>query len=85
MMPRYFFDTHDGELATPDEIGIDLTTREDVESTVRDLLFDLGHAELLKGADRTFTAIVRNAEGAVEYRGSLTLRIDACYASVKRK
>ena len=84
-MPRYFFDTNDGELAIPDEIGIDLKTREDVESTVRDLLFDLGHAELLKGVDRTFTAVVRNAEGTVEYRGSLTLRIDACYAANKSK
>lgn len=84
-MQRYFFDTHDGELAIPDETGIDLTTREDVESTVRDLLFDLSHAELLKGADRTFTATVRNAEGAVEYRGSLILRINACYADHKIK
>ena len=84
-MARYFFDTHDGELAIADEIGIDLTTRDDVESTVRDLLFDLGHAELQKDSDRTFTAVVRNTEGAVEYRGSLTLRVDACYATTKSK
>ena len=37
-MTRYFFDTHDGEQEMPDEIGIDLPTREDVESTVRVLL-----------------------------------------------
>ena len=84
-MPLFYFDTDDGELAIRDEIGIDLTTREDVESTTRDLLFDLGHAEVLKGADRIFNATVRDAEGAVVYRGSLTLRIDACYASDNSK
>ncbi len=84
-MPLFFFDTHDGELTVRDEIGIDLATREDVESTTRDLLFDLGHAEVLNGADRIFTATVRDAVGMVAYRGSLTLRIDACYASDNSK
>ncbi len=82
-MPRYFFDTNDGDLAIRDEIGIDLTSHGDVERTTRDLLFDLGHAELLKGVDRTFTAIVRNERGAVEYRGAMTLRIDLCHVPIK--
>ena len=75
-MPRYFFDTDDGERQIQDKDGIDLPIFDDIRATVRDLLFDLGHAELLSGKDRVFTAAVRDERGITVYRGSMLLRID---------
>ena len=75
-MPRYFFDTDDGERQIRDENGIDLPSMDDIGSMTRDLLFDLGHAELLNGKDRVFTAAVRDEQGITVYRGSMILRID---------
>ena len=74
-MARYFFDTDDGERQVRDEIGIDLASIDDIASTTRDLLIDLGYAQILSGKDRVFKAIVRDVQGAVVYRGSVVLRI----------
>ena len=75
-VPRYFFDTDDGERQIQDKDGIELPTLDDIRATVRDLLFDLGHAELLNGQDRVFTALVRDERGMAVYRGSMTLKIE---------
>ena len=75
-MPRYFFDTDDGERQIRDENGIDLPSMDDIGSMTRDLLFDLGHVEILNGRDRVFTALVRDERGMVVYRGSMTLRVE---------
>ncbi len=75
-MPRYFFDTDDGERQIQDKDGIDLPSMDDIGSMTRDLLFDLGHAELLNGKHRVFTAAVRDEQGITVYRGSMILRID---------
>ena len=75
-MPRYFFDTDNGERQFRDHAGIDLASADDIPSTTRDLLFDLGHAEILKGQDRVFIAVVRDERGATVYRGSMVLRVD---------
>ncbi len=75
-MPRYFFDTDDGERQFRDDTGIDLASADDVAFTTRDLLFDLGHAELFNGKDRLFTATVRDKQGITVYRGSMVLRVD---------
>ncbi len=64
-MPRYFFDTDDGERQFRDDTGIDLASADDVAFTTRDLLFDLGHAELFNGKDRLFTATVRDKQGKI--------------------
>lgn len=75
-MPRYFFDVDDGERQIRDEAGIDLVCRSDIEATTRDLLYDLGHAKLLNGRDRVFTAVVRDEQGATVYHGSMVLRVE---------
>ena len=75
-MPRYYFDTNDGERKVHDESGVDLASVDDIEATTRDLLLDLGHAKLLDGKDRRFTAVVRDDQGATVYHGSMVLRID---------
>ncbi len=82
-MPRYFFDTEDGERAIQDKVGIELSTFDDIRATVRDLLFDLGHAELLSGRDRMFTAVVRDEQGIPVYRGSMTLKMDLVRPNTK--
>ncbi len=82
-MPRYFFDTDDGERQIQDKDGIDLSTLDDLPATVRDLLFDLGHAELLNGKDRVFTAAVRDERGVTVYRGTMVLRIDLVQPDTK--
>ena len=74
-MARYFFDTDDGERQVRDTIDIDLASIDDIASTTRDLLIDLGYAQILSGKDRVFKAIVRDVQGAVVYRGSVVLRI----------
>ena len=79
-MPRFYFDTHDGDIAIRDEVGVNLTALENVSSTTRDLLFDLGHAELMRGEERVFTAVVRNSTGDAVYQASMTLRFDTCHA-----
>ena len=75
-MPRYFFDTDDGKRQIRDESGIDLPSMDDIGSMTRDLLFDLGHAELLNGKDRVFTAAVRDERGLTVYKGSMVLKIE---------
>ncbi len=75
-MPRYFFDTDDGERQIQDKDGINLPTFDDIRATARDLLFELGHAELLNGKDRVFATAVRDEHGITVYRGSMTLRVD---------
>ncbi len=82
-MPRYFFDTDDGERPIQDKDGIELPTVDDIRATVRDLLFDLGHAELLSGRDRMFTAVVRDERGIPVYRGSMTLKMDLVRPNTK--
>ncbi len=82
-MPRYFFDTDDGERPIQDKDGIELPNVDDIRATVRDLLFDLGHAELLSGRDRMFTAVVRDERGIPVYRGSMTLKMDLVRPNTK--
>ncbi len=75
-MPRYFFDTDDGERQIQDKDGIDLPSMDDIGSMTRDLLFDLGHAEPLNGKHRVFTAAVRDERGLTVYKGSMVLKIE---------
>ncbi len=82
-MPRYFFDTDDGERQIQDKDGIELPTLDNIHADVRDLLFDLGHVELLNGKDRVFTALVRDERGMLVYRGSMTLRVEVVRAANK--
>ena len=74
-MARYFFDTDDGQRQVRDDTGIDLASIDDIQSTTRDLLIDLGYAQILSGKDRVFKASVRDVQGVVVYRGSVVLRI----------
>jgi hypothetical protein len=80
---RYFFDTNDGTRTIRDDVGVDLACLADVRSTARDLLFDLGHAEVLNGRERVFIATVRDEQGAEIYCASMTLRVDVPHGSIR--
>lgn len=77
-VPRYYFDTDDGERRVQDQFGVDLGSEAEVAEATRDLLFDIGHAEILDGQDRVFTAAARDVRGVVVLRGSMVLRIESC-------
>ncbi len=74
-MPRYFFDTCDGERQVRDEAGIDLTSPEDIPREAAILLQGLGIAKMLEGRSRVFTVKVRREDGAFVYRGTAKLDI----------
>ena len=75
-MPRYFFDTCDGERQVRDETGIDLAGPQDIPREAAILLQGLGLAEMLKGRSRVFTVRVRRDDGAFVYRGTAKLDIE---------
>lgn len=76
VMPRYFFDTDDGERVYRDDVGMDFERLDDVKDSLRHLLSDLIQmGDVTEGA-RDLKAVVRNADGTVLYRGSVVLRIE---------
>ena len=75
-LPRYFFDTCDGERQVRDEAGIDLASPQDIAREAAILLQGLGLAEMLKGRSRVFTVRVRREDGAIIYRGTAKLDIE---------
>ena len=74
-LPRFYFDTCDGERQVRDELGIDLASRDDIPRETATLLMGLGQSEMLNGRSKTFTVKVRNGDGALLYRGIATLDI----------
>ena len=75
-MPRFFFDTCDGERQIFDEAGIDLASPQDIAREAAILLQGLGLAEMLGGRSRVFTVKVRREDGALVYRGTAKLDIE---------
>jgi hypothetical protein len=75
-MPRYFFDTNDGDRQVQDVGGVELTSRDDVHVAARDLLFDLGHVDILNTGSRVFTAAVRDERGKAVFRASMVLIVE---------
>ncbi len=76
-MPRFYFDTCDGERRVRDELGIDLASRDDIPAETAALLVGLGQDEMLNGRPKTFTVKVWDHEGALLYRGTAILDIQA--------
>lgn len=74
-LPRYFFDTCDGERQVRDEAGIDLASPQDIGREAAIFLQGLGVAEMLGGRSRVFTVKVRREDGGCVYRGTAKLDI----------
>ena len=75
-MPRFYFDTHDGETRVSDDQGLDLTDRQAAKVAAVDSLPDLARDVLPDGDRRTMAVHVRDATGRVILTATLSLRVD---------
>jgi hypothetical protein len=70
-MPRYFFDTHDGELFTPDSTG--QAAKDEAKKALPDIVKD----ELPDGDRRTFVIVVKDEGGHEFWRVTLSLAVES--------
>lgn len=71
-MPRYFFDTHDGEFHRDDE-GSEQADFEAARKEAMIFLPEVARWEIPKDGDhRSFSVFVRDESGAIVYTGTLT-------------
>lgn len=73
-MPRFFFDTDDGDRTIRDEEGQDLNDAETARRVALDVLPDMARDKLPDGDERTFVASLRDERGTVLYVATLSLR-----------
>ena len=72
-MPRYFFDTDNGDLLVQDDEGIDLPDAKAARTIGIDALSDMTRDRLPVGDRRSFGVRVRDERGTVLYSASLDM------------
>ena len=72
-MPRFFFDTYDGDFFASDEEGQDLEGIEAAKLMAQEALPDMAEDKLPDGDQRVFVVSVRDEAGQVVVRVALTL------------
>ncbi|GAN46021.1 hypothetical protein ABID82_001679 [Methylobacterium sp. PvP062] len=72
-VPRYYFDTCDGDDAISDDEGIDLPDAESARRAAIGVLPDMARDKLPDGDRRIFAVSVRDADGSVVYSATLAL------------
>ena len=72
-MPRFFFDTYDGDFFAPDNEGQDLEGIEAAKLMAQEALPNMAEDKLPDGDQRVFVVSVRDEAGQVVLRVSLTL------------
>jgi hypothetical protein len=75
-VPRYFFDTYDGNRLITDPEGIELPNLEQVKAEAQRALPDLARDALPDGDQKTFIVSVRDEAGQVVLRAALTLIVE---------
>jgi len=75
-MPRYFFDTYDGEIFVPDDQGQELKDLEAARAVAQEELPQMAWDELPDGNQRTFIVSVRDEAGQVVLRAALSLVVE---------
>ncbi len=75
-MPRYFFDTYDGDLFLPDDQGIELENLAAVKAEASRGLADMAGDELPDGDQRSFVVRVRDEAGDVVLQAALSLVVE---------
>jgi hypothetical protein len=75
-MPRYFFDTFDGESFLCDDDGLDFESLEAAKIEAQRTLPEMAREVLPDGNHRTFVVNVRNEVGVVVVRMSLSLVVE---------
>jgi hypothetical protein len=74
-MPLFFFDvTDDGMSRSPDDIGTEHPNQECIPAEAADLLTNIARDNLPDGSHRAFSVSVRDSEGRVIYKATLTLQ-----------
>ena len=63
-MPRYFFDTHDGDAFIEDKEGIELGGMAPVRRVALRVLAGMAHDMVLEGIEATTAVRVRDATGS---------------------
>jgi len=75
-MPRFFFDTYDGEQYIPDENGLDLEDVEAAKLEAQKALPDMAEDALPNGNHRSFVVNVRDEAGQIVLRAALSLVVE---------
>ena len=75
-MPRYFFDTYDGDRFVSDDVGLQLRDLAAAQAEAQTALPDMARDALPDGDQRTFVVMVRDEAGQVIARAALTLIVD---------
>ncbi len=75
-MPRYFFDTFDGERLIPDELGLEVQDLSAAKAQAQRALPDLAREALPDSNHRTFVISVRDEAGNVMLRAALSLVVE---------
>lgn len=73
-MPRFYFDTFDGDHSTTDSDGVDCATMKDVQDSAVDALPDMAREILPDGPNRVFRVDVRDGVGQVIFKATLELK-----------
>jgi hypothetical protein len=72
VMSRYFFDLHNGDGATRDESGLELSTRESVTREVSRILLDVVQDEIGDQPNGAVSVVVRDDSGRAVSVANLT-------------
>jgi hypothetical protein len=75
-MPRFFFDTFDGNKLVSDEAGLELDSVEIVKAEAQKCLPEMAKDALPDGNHRAFVVNVRDEAGKVMVRMALSLVIE---------
>ncbi len=75
-MPRYFFDTHDGDHFTPDHDGVELESIEAAKDEAKKTLPDIVKDEMPDGDRRDFVVMVKDEAGQNVLRVTLSLVVE---------
>jgi hypothetical protein len=74
ILPRFYFDTYDGERASVDSDGLECSSRHMVQHQAIDALPDMAREILPDGPNRMFRVEVRDGDGNVVFRATLELQ-----------
>ena len=72
-LPKFYFDTFDGDKTAIDADGIDCVSRRIVQDRAVDALPDMARELLPDGPNRTFRVEVRDDGGSIVFRATLEL------------
>jgi hypothetical protein len=75
-MPRYFFDTYDGDRFLSDDVGLEFAGLDEAKAEAQKALPEMAREVLPDGNHRSFVVSVRDEAGVVRVRMSLSLVVE---------